>query len=140
MDKKLELVTALNIVTGMAYFGLGGNHHDARAELLKASHLIEEALDKDYEWLKSKKEEDLQLDIANQLSVHLENWSYLEKDLEKEKPHMYMDCPKCKGSNIYADHIDSENLYRSIYCKDCGYDWTEYFAFVGNELPDFNEK
>ena len=137
MDKKLELVNALNIVTGMAYFGLGTDHHEAKEELLKASHLIEEALDNDYGWGKNKREESISLDIANQLSKHLENWKPKEKSFEDVCP--YMACPKCDSQNISADHIDPENFYRNIYCEDCGYDWTEYFAFVGNELPDLDE-
>jgi hypothetical protein len=56
------------------------------------------------------------------------------------KENMYMRCPKCNGSDINAGHIDAESFYRNVYCENCEYDWTEYFVFCGNELPEFDEE
>ena len=56
------------------------------------------------------------------------------------KENMYMNCPKCSSADIHAGYIDAESLYRAVYCENCEYDWTEYFVFCGNELPEFDEE
>lgn len=55
--------------------------------------------------------------------------------------HQYKQCPKCTSEDIMDrrsigykpfEHDGGRNIYRNMWCNDCGYRWTELFVFEKN--------
>ena len=44
-------------------------------------------------------------------------------------------CPKCGKERIMGEYAnwDGNEIWRTVYCQDCGFKWNEIYTFSHNE-------